>query len=59
MSQTTVLIIGIFVCLLLATGIFLTIKEFRKMAREPEKYKQPAYDEDEELSEEQEDIIQE
>ncbi len=57
MSQTTVLIIGIFVFLLLVTGVGLTIREFRRMAKEPEKYTQPAYDEDEELSEEQEDTI--
>ena len=48
MDQTTILIVGAFVLLLLIAGIGLTIKEFSKMAKEPEKYTHPAYDEDEE-----------
>lgn len=52
MDQTTILIVGAFVLLLLIAGIGLTIKEFSKMAKEPEKYTHPAYDEEEEKAEE-------
>jgi len=51
MDQTTILIIGIFVLLLLLGGIAFTIIEFQKMAKEPEKYSPPAYDEEEESPE--------
>lgn len=58
MDQTTILIIGAFVLLLVLGGIGLTILEFKKMAKEPEKYQPPAYDEDEEFIDEQEDVIE-
>jgi len=41
MDQTTILIIGIIVFLLLAIGAALTTDEFRKMDENPEKYKAP------------------
>jgi hypothetical protein len=41
MDQTTILIIGIIVFVLLAIGAALTTDEFRKMDENPEKYKHP------------------
>jgi len=46
MDQTTILIIGIIVFVLLAVGAALTTEEFRKMDENPDKYKAPD-DEDE------------
>ena len=57
MGQTTILIIGFIVFLLLAGGITFTILEFRKMEKEPDKYQPPAYDEEEEEKEEKEDLL--
>jgi len=41
MDQTTILIIGILVFILLAVGAALTTDEFRKMDENPDKYKEP------------------
>jgi hypothetical protein len=41
MDQTTILIVGIFIFILLAIGAALTTEEFRKMDENPEKYKNP------------------
>ena len=41
MDQTAILIIGIIVFILLAIGAALTTDEFRKMDENPEKYKNP------------------
>jgi len=41
MDQSTILIIGVIVFLLLAVGAALTTDEFRKMDENPEKYKEP------------------
>ncbi|MFQ5627826.1 MAG: hypothetical protein ACE5I1_03625 [bacterium] len=54
MDQTAILIIGVFVLLMLIGGVGFTIMEFSKMAKEPKKYNPPAYDEEEESSEEKE-----
>lgn len=41
MDQSTILIIGIIVFILLVVGAALTTDEFRKMDENPEKYKAP------------------
>ena len=41
MDQSTILIVGVIVFLLLAIGAALTTDEFRKMDENPEKYKEP------------------
>ena len=41
MDQTTILIIGIIVFILLAVGAALTTEEFRKMDENPDRYKEP------------------
>ena len=46
MDQTTILIIGIIVFVLLAVGAALTTDEFRKMDENPEKYKEPGNDDE-------------
>lgn len=51
MNLTIILIIGVFVLLLIIGGVSLTIMEFSKMAKEPEKYSPPAYDKEEEENE--------
>jgi len=51
MDQSTILVIGIFVFILLAVGAALTIDEFRKMEENPEKYSTPL-DEDEQSKDE-------
>lgn len=38
MDQSTILIIGGFIFILLAVGAALTIDEFRKMEEDPDKY---------------------
>ncbi len=48
MDQSTILIVGIFVFLLLAIGAALTIDEFRKMEEHPEDYVRPEDRDDEE-----------
>ena len=51
MDQSTIFIIGGLVFLLLLGGVGFTIIEFRKMGKNPEKYQQPAYDEEDEVAE--------
>ncbi|MBC8042803.1 MAG: hypothetical protein IAF08_05085 [Rhizobacter sp.] len=48
MNDQVVFLVGLFVTLLLFLGVSFTILEFRKMAKNPTKYKRPTDEDDDE-----------
>lgn len=47
MDNQVIFLVGLFVTLLLFLGISFTVIEFRKMAKNPERYSKPVDDDDE------------